>query len=505
MVQGAKDNMRGAQTKLVKGMVHSRFLVALLLFWLLNVSLAVTGTGFGASADFPVLSWTGWTIKQFLSQKERPNIVFLGSSLVLVPLDGVDADYLNRKVDGSQHHHSAYFEDHWRTLTGNTARTYTFALPGEMPSDAYLIVKNLLTGNKQPDVIVYGVGPRDFLDNLLPSPSATDPFRYLSRFGPVAPIASRVMSDWKERLDFELGRVFSLYGNRENLSAAGSHFTSWCLAFGVARVPEISFDDKHVLLPEYHPCEVGKGQAFFRPTTASERGKFADNLAEYKKRYAELKWNTYLTQMEFFGDTLSEARSRGIKTVVVAMPITDLNRSLLSERSWSAYRNGVLAMAKQKGATVVDLSESPLFGRADFMDTVHLHSGGGKRWLDVISDAMCHDTRILSSLAMDHRDGTTAGGQFHHETELVTRSLNEKAHDRFETVPRGGLASPDRELSQGTANGAEDSAFQYNNSSARRASMSMRSAVQEPASSDANKPDQTTPSRKVAANGAILK
>lgn len=390
----------GASQKNAINLLKSRFFIALALFWLLNSALCLTRTGFGAPADFSVLSWTGWTIKQFLEHDQRPNVVFLGSSLVLVPLDGVDADYLNCKIDGSQHHHSAYFEHRWQELTGKNLSTYTFALPGEMPSDAYLIVKNLLKGDKKPDVIVYGVGPRDFLDNLLPSPSATDPYKYLSRFGPIEPIASRVMSDWQERMDFELGRLFSLYGNREHLSAQANRLASSLLPqlFHVGK--ELNLDERHVILPDYHPCEVCKGQAFFRPTNGQTE-KFADNLGEYKKRYAALKWNTYLTQMEFFADTLSEARSNGIKTVVVAMPITDLNRSILSDKSWMAYRNGVLAMAKQKGATIVDLSESPLFSRADFMDTVHLHAAGGKRWLDVVSSKMADSAIIRTALGSD--------------------------------------------------------------------------------------------------------
>lgn len=403
--------MRTALTKLVKGLTHSRFAIALAVFWLLNAGLTLGRIGFAAPVDFPVLSWTGWTVKQFLERQDRPEVVFLGSSLVLVPLDGVDADFLNRKIDGSQHHHSAYFENRWKELTGNAVKSYTFALPGEMPSDAFLIVKNLLTGQKKPDVIVYGVGPRDFLDNLLPSPSATDPYRYLSRFGPVDDIASRVMPDWQERMNYELGRLFCLYGNRDDLSAAATRIASEAMVKVLPFGKTITYDERHVLIPEYHPCEVCAGQAFFRPTTPAERTTFADNLGEYKKRYANLKWNTYLTQLEFFADTLETARSNGIKTVVVAMPITDLNRSLLSEKSWHAYRNGVLAMAKAKGATTLDLSESPLFARSDFMDTVHLHSGGGKRWLDVVSQKMAGDATVVKAMSKRSKSLATRGGQ----------------------------------------------------------------------------------------------
>lgn len=50
-----------------------------------------------------------------------------------------------------------------------------------MPSDAYLITQLLLGYKDHPKLIVYGVGPRDFVDNLLTSATSTDPYRCLSK------------------------------------------------------------------------------------------------------------------------------------------------------------------------------------------------------------------------------------------------------------------------------------------------------------------------------------
>ena len=143
----------------MKGLLKTRFAAALLTFSLAAALAGYFRLGNFSPENFPYMSWTGWTITDFLKQP-RPNVVFLGSSLMLVPLGGVDADYLRRRVDGSQHHHSAYFEDKFEEKTGLHLRSFNFALPGEMPSDAYLIVKNLLAGEKKPDLIVYGVGDR---------------------------------------------------------------------------------------------------------------------------------------------------------------------------------------------------------------------------------------------------------------------------------------------------------------------------------------------------------
>lgn len=383
------------------GFLKTRFAAALLAFCLLGFAAAYFRPFSIAPTDFPFLSWTGWTINDFLKQKSAPDLVFLGSSLMLVPLDGVDADYLNRRVDGSQHHHSAYFEEKFRQETGCKLNTFNFALPGEMPSDAYLIVNNLLSGAKKPSVIVYGVGPRDFLDNTLPSPAATDPFRFLSRFGDITPIADRVMPDWMQRLEFELGRFNYFYAHRGDLS-----FKAETKVAGIfdrvlplpAQTKALSFDDRHALLPDFRPCQILAGQAWFRPSSKKDLETFVDNLSEYRKRYATLKWDTYISQMRFFADTLDVAKQNGIKVVVMTMPITDINRTLLSDLSWNAYRSGVISMAKRKGATVVDFSENPDFTRADFGDTVHLHSAGGKRLFDKLIDRLSTETTVLSAL-----------------------------------------------------------------------------------------------------------
>lgn len=398
----------------MQGVFQSRFFKAMVLFALINLSVGVCGLAVRKPDDFPFLSWTGWTIKAFLGMQQPANIVFLGSSLMLVPLDGVDADFLNERVDGSQHHHSAFFESTFQKLTGLSTRSFTFALPGEMPSDAYLIVNNLLHGNRRPDILVYGVGPRDFLDNLLPSPASTDPFRYLSRFGDITPIADRVLTDWQERFSYELGRLYCLYGDRETIATnAGRAITPIVdrMLPKPAGTPEITFDDKHVLFPEYRPCQISQGQAIFRPIPIGQAQPFLDNVAEYKKRYAKLNWDTYLTQMGFLADALQVARDQGVKCVVVAMPLTEVNRSLLSKQSWSAYINGVASTAKAKGATFIDFSAHPDFVQSDFGDTVHLHSGGGRKFLEKLAQQMSKDTSVVAALERSKTRIAGKGGQ----------------------------------------------------------------------------------------------
>jgi hypothetical protein len=206
------------------------------------------------------------------------------------------------------------------------------------------------------------------------------------------------MPDWIDKLNYEMGRVVYLYGLREDLSAQAGNY----LCAELNRLLPVPAGKKpttvalrHVLLPLYRPSQLNLGEAFFRP---GEKEQFTDNLAEYRKRYATVKWDTFTTQMRFFVELLDVAREREIKVVIVSMPITDINRSLIKDYAWDAYRQSVRVLATIKGATFVDLQGSGKFNVSDFMDTVHLHSGGGRKMLDALVAKMAGTESVRTAL-----------------------------------------------------------------------------------------------------------
>ncbi|HEY9784588.1 MAG TPA: hypothetical protein V6D17_04235 [Candidatus Obscuribacterales bacterium] len=395
----------------LSGLLRSKVFYAFIFFACISGLWAQSKFGTIAPSDFPFHTWTGWAVEDYLSDKQgRPNLVFLGSSLVLVPVAGVDADYLQRPIDGSHHHRSQYFEDRFRKKTGLSIKTFNFGLPGEMPSDAYLITKFLLKGEKRPDVIVYGVGPRDFMDNLLPSPSATDPYLYLNRFGDVSTHAHLIAPEWLQRLSFDLERWCFIYGHKYDFDVQTGRLLTAIMDRLVpkpATEHPFTIHDRRRLFPDYHPMEITANECFFRPTTKESRTFSDANLQEYKKRYAHLNWRTFLHQMTFLADLMNTARERGTQVVLVAMPITDLNRQLLEEGTWESYRRSLKVLATSKGATFIDLGDSPEFNLNDFMDTVHLHSGGGMKMLDIVAERAARERKVLA--AFTRRSDAIAG------------------------------------------------------------------------------------------------
>ncbi|MBZ0187291.1 MAG: DUF1574 domain-containing protein, partial [Candidatus Obscuribacterales bacterium] len=354
-----------------------------------------------APTDVPYPTWTSYAIQDFQdSNQTRRQIVFLGSSLLVNPIGAVDADEKGANVDATRHHRSLYFEKQLKALIGRNISTYNFALPGAMPSDAYLITRFLLKGKKCPDLIIYGVAPRDLLENTLPNPSATDPFRYLSRLGDYSNKIDLIAPDFLTRLNYEISRVCYPYGSREDIKTSSIRISNKLLekVFPSSKDDSYSIHKRKQILPEYHPYEIQEKEAFFKPSQDADL-KFADNSQEYRFRYKHFKKDTFKSQLEFLHDTLAIAKARKIHCVLVAMPITRMNRDLIKSESWAAYKSGVEKVSTETGATFIDMQASDYFSKEDFADGVHLHSRGGKKFLALLAQSLADNTQVVQALA----------------------------------------------------------------------------------------------------------
>ena len=379
----------------------SRTLAALLFFAAVNVIWGIGGFGKLAPDDFSYDTWTSCAITDYLhGRKSAPDVAFLGSSLILYPAGGVDADLYNKTVDGPRHHSSDYFEKKFQERTGQKISTFDFALPGEMPSDAFMINKFIFKERK-PNVIVYGVGPRDFMDNLLPSPSATDPFHHLARFGDYNTLIDKISPQLEERFNYEMSRLSFPYGHKEDLVHAFTrNITNIANAELVKfSVPIVPLKIRRKLMPDYRASEVGVEECLFQPYVDRPRPAFTDNIEEYRKRYKDLKWNTFLDQMDFLSRTIDTAKERGTKFVLVSMPITEINRQLLSPKAKAVFKETLHVLATNKGVTFIDLDGTPNYQLADFEDTVHLHSGGGRKMLSAIAEELARNNDLRSAVS----------------------------------------------------------------------------------------------------------
>jgi hypothetical protein len=319
---------------------------------------------------------------------------------MVTPLVAVDATYLGKQLDAPYYHRSAYFENKYKEATGQSITSFNFAIPGAMPSDAYLITKFLLKGEKKPDLLVYGVGPRDFLDNMLPSANATDPYKHLSRLGDVSDHVRLVLGDWQDKLNYALGRMVYTYGEKSDLACNFERRAQAALvAYLPEETPQQEWEYKQMVIPNHYQFEVLPNTCTVKPIKPGHQMRFSDNLSEYAERYRELKWETFLTQLDFLGETLDLANERKIHAVIMAMPITEGNRSIISDFVWHLYKQNLRVLAHEKGATYIDMQACAEFPQSDFSDTVHLNEKGGQKLLDQLAGKLAESAPATAALA----------------------------------------------------------------------------------------------------------
>ncbi len=380
----------------------SKFMLSLLLFLAINLlaAKAVVNLGqydHGQKNEPEEQTWTEWALADFEKEKGKTApVVILGSSLVLTPVNLADAKFFNHTVNGAIHHKSDMLNNLLVAQGKDKATNFNFAIPGLMPSDAFLITKLLLPRAERGRLIIYGIGPRDFLDNLLASPASTDPYHSLSKLLPKEDKRMResfVGTEWQSKLDYLIGRYIPFYGEKEKILEAMGDKCQLCASQLVALVKHdnaainsFTVADVHNLLPNYEPMSIGIKQAIFFPNPQIDPNRFAKDLNEYRSRYGKANWDTFTCQTKFFVDFLKLARNNDDKVLIIAMPITSTNRQLLPEHVFSAYKNNLRVLSKTYGATFVDLDNSGRFNDEDFGDTVHLSTTGSIKLIEAIAN-----------------------------------------------------------------------------------------------------------------------
>src|ERR1051325_6717833 len=84
--------------------------------------------------DTPYRSRAYWAIKDFLQQKNAPDVLLLGPSDVAAALTRSEATYLNCRVEEMTTHRSKYLEKKLQEIDSPYKSTSSLAIPGEMPS-----------------------------------------------------------------------------------------------------------------------------------------------------------------------------------------------------------------------------------------------------------------------------------------------------------------------------------------------------------------------------------
>lgn len=324
------------------------------------------------------------------TQVERPRVVLLGSSLVMFPFWAMDAG-INPKIDDIAHYHQSMALSRALSATqvpaAGSVPVFNLASAGQMSSDTYLYVNEFLAGASKPDVVLWGVAPRDFGDANLTSPMSTVSFKRIVNLQNLAKYKATFLPHFNEQAEFIANEICYFYGRRWRMQRESDRLiekldtviTSKCGvtpgagSLAPAQASGVVFADE-------------PGADITRRLTGFARERWVSSLREYRSRYKGIGDRDITVQISCLDRTLKLCRDRGIKVVLVNLPLTRANRELMPAHFYQRFGGELAAAAARYPSDVsyFDLSLDKRFTAYDFWDTVHMNQLGGAKLLNII-------------------------------------------------------------------------------------------------------------------------
>ena len=345
-------------------------------------------------------SWVWWNVRDFHNLKQAPDVVLMGSSLMMAAFHGADAATLNVPQNVAYHHTCVLFERLLKVRFNRDYKSFVFALGGEMASDAYAITDSLLKGDRQPGVIIYGIAPRDFMDHSLNSAASTEIFKYMSRLGDLSAVARESRGSLWEMSEYYLGQISFIYEHRPDFIYVQHRLANeFARKFCGYRDMELKNSPLQIRKQAFTelPEDNAPNELMICPPSKSDE-IFNDNSAEYIYRYSKVNQKQFRGQLQYLERMLKVATQRHIKVILVNMPLTEINVALMPAGFYADYMDKVRTVAQKENAQLLDMNDPKTFPKKYFTDTVHLNVPGGKHFIEVLTERLKDDPALSATI-----------------------------------------------------------------------------------------------------------
>ena len=345
---------------------------------------------------------------------ELSEVVLLGSSLVVAPSLQSESTYQGKPLERFNNRRLTSFEEYLKeSLKGSGAaesapeiRSYLLASGGAMASDAYFVEKNVLSDapdNGRHLAIIYGIGPRDFQDNLFPRVDSSNIFQVLGRLDDLPTVfKSEPKITFEEKGSIFMGRLSSLMRYREDILRVVAVRSKRAIEKLVPGVMFEKYSDTLTLKRQKDGLfpEEAQGTPLVYPDLAIDHNDWTKTNYEYIRRYNPIDQTKSQTQFAYFERFLQLAASRHISVLVVNMPISTANRGLIPPGFYDKYVATTRDMCQKYGADYSDFNVEPWCKDENFVDSVHLKPQLSKAFMQDLAKTATHSS---VSLAAVHR------------------------------------------------------------------------------------------------------
>jgi hypothetical protein len=359
--------------------LNSTFLLVIATFFVGYVSLFFGLQNLASQTDLATLELPPWmvqftpTVPNYLTSHKKPEILLMGSSLVLSPAALIQR---SRNCTG---YDCTYFEDALQQRTGKRISVDNIGVISGMACDQYAILKEAIEAGRKPSFIIYGMAPRDLADNLTsvensPTQQVLASCRSATRFFP-------------ESLKPE---DLELCLNNHKLSA-----NRWLKALRREATRA--------------SCAVSKHPASLQDTVPAKPKQLTHahtqqlvvlkDLEIYRQRYNPPNFERLKGQSAYLDSFLGLCAQNHIPILLVNMPLPDVNRNVIPPELMTAYKDAAKKIAEKYSNEIYDLDGNIAFADNlnNFNDCVHLNANGGKKFFTMLADILVADKPFIAT------------------------------------------------------------------------------------------------------------
>jgi hypothetical protein len=359
--------------------LDSTFLLVIATFFVGYVSLFFVLQNQASPTDLATLELPPWmvqftpTVPKYLASHKKPEILLMGSSLVLSPA------YLIQKSRNCDGYDCTYFEDALQQRTGKRISVDNVGVIAGMTCDQYAILKEAIDIGRKPSFVIYGMAPRDLADNLTsvensPTQQVLASCRSATRFFPAS---------FKPE-DLELCVNNHKLGTNRWLKTLRREASR--VSCAVSKHP--------ASLQDTAPAKVKQ-----RTPAHTKQFVVLEDLEIYRQRYNPPNYERLKSQSAYFDSFLGLCAQNHIPVLLVNMPLPDVNRNVIPPELMTAYKDAAKKVAAKYGNEIYDLDANLAFAdnSNNFNDCVHLNANGGKKFFTMLADILVADKSFLAT------------------------------------------------------------------------------------------------------------
>ncbi len=303
-------------------------------------------------------------LSAYVSSEEEPDLIFLGSSLVLIPAAHCD-NYLHAKAAGPDFYDSfipeytkaEYLENLLAKENGSRLQIKNLGVASSIASDQLAIYKLLKSEKKLPRMLILGLAPRDFLDNTQQAYKQTP--------------TAQFVQEHEDR---------SILPAALSLEECCGAFERFCHR-GQKVLSRLKFICTNLAKDLRGESAAAPVQACVPGPVWDREARLKKDLDTYRKLYNPANFEMLKTQSGFLDELLRSAKENHVEVLVINMPLRKMNTDLLDKKAYKAYLEQLSALSKTRACEFLDLgSNTGKFVDSDFEDSCHLNLEGAKKF-----------------------------------------------------------------------------------------------------------------------------